>query len=332
MKIAKYILLLVVLIFTATAVFVSTKDGKFYVVKSKIITIPKSTLYSYILDLKNNKDYNAWEKDLKNIKNIEASQNDSIIQILSFKEKNTQVKWEFKDTLKSTKVSLSTKGELEFKDKLLAILGKGVQNNFDEKFENQLSNINTFLTTEINSFNIKMNGFVNRDTVFYIQKVVACKEDELPKKINAFLPKLVTLLKSTGTKSSGSPFIIYHSRDTIGHKINFSIAIPTQYKVLTSTESDIVTGQTNPFQAVKATLTGNYIHKPKALKQIYAFMEKNKLEQSPKHKEIDIITSNIVTNKSAAKWQTEIYIPVRPKKVIFKPRVVKDSILVVPTI
>ena len=326
MKIAKYILLLIVLLFTATAVFVSTKEGAYYIEKSKIISIPKATLYSYIKDLKNNSEYNAWQKELISIKNLNFTDNDSVTQMIFLKDKNFKIHWVFKDTLNSTLVTCSTSGELPFKDKFLYLLNKGVQYNFEEKFEDQLSSINTILTTEINTFTIKLDGFVARDTVFYIQKIVDCPEIDLPKKINSVLPKLTTLLKSTGTKSNGSPFVIYHSRDTILHTINFSIAIPTLHKVFTSSESDIVTGQTNPFQAVKATLTGNYIHKQKALEQIFAFMEKNKLEQSDKHKEIDIIQKNITTEKSAAKWKTEILIPVRPKKALFKPRTVKDTL------
>ena len=184
------------------------------------------------------------------------------------------------------------------------------------------------MNSEINAFNVKLDGFVARDTVFYIQKIVSCPEKDLPKNIKTYLPKLTSLLKSTGTKSNGSPFIIYHSRDTILNTINFSIAIPTIYKVFTSSESDIFTGQTNPFQAVKATLTGNYSHKPKATQEIFAYMEKNKLEQSDKHKEVDIISSNITTEKSAGKWKTEILIPVRPIKKVFKTSTVKDSTVV----
>lgn len=328
MKIVKYILLLLVLILTATAVFVFTKDGKYHIEKSKIINIPKATILSYIKDLKNNSAYNAWQNELLSIVNVNSTTNDSLHQKLTFIDKTSNIKWFLKDTVGGTKVSMFTNGESEFKDKLLSLINKEEKTNFAEKFELQLATINTILTTEINTFNIKLDGFISRDTIFYIQKIVACKEVDLPKNIKIVLPKLTSLLKSTGTKSNGSPFVIYHSRDTIQKTINFSIAIPTVNKVFTSSESDIFTGQTNPYQAVKATLTGNYIHKPKAIKQIFAFMEKNKLEQSDRHKEVDVIPSNSTNDKSAAKWVTEIIIPVRPKKVIYKPRVIADTLSV----
>ena len=56
-------------------------------------------------------------------------------------------------------------------------------------------------------------------------------------------------------------------------------------------------------------------------------MSKNKLERSDRNKIFEIIPVNSLTEKSASKWITEIYIPVRPKKITItiKP-VKKDSI------
>lgn len=325
MKIAGYLILLFLLIAGATSVFIATKDGSYTVSKSKFIPVSKEILYNYIADSNNWKDYSAWENE-NSIKNNSLFKNDSLIQILNQKGKESILIWTFKDSLKSTIVTLTTKGTKDFKDKLLNVINKGVDNNFSEIFDESLSKINEILTTEINSFDIKDISFVNRDTVFYIQKLGICKVEDLSKNIKNMVPKLNNLIKSTGTQTNGNPFIIYHSKDSIKKTIQFSVAIPTLKKVFTTSESDIVTGQTNPFQAVKATLVGNYNHKQKALDKIAAFMNKNNLEQSDKHKEIDIIIKNFSTEKSAAKWITEIYIPVRPKKVIYRPKKIIDTL------
>ncbi|WP_258931892.1 hypothetical protein [Flavobacterium oreochromis] len=81
---------------------------------------------------------------------------------------------------------------------------------------------------------------------------------------------------------------------------------------------------------MKATVKGNYIHLVKALPKIYAFMKKNKLEQSDKYREIEILTKNITTASSTSSWITEIYIPVRPIKIAIKANPVKkDTVKIV---
>lgn len=265
------------------------------------------------------------ERRKSKIKILETFQNDSILQQLTVNDIESELRLTFKDTLKGTKVSWSTRGQMSFKDKFYALINKGVKNTFGDMFDKGLSSVNTILTAEINTFDIKVDGFVERDTVFYVQRPVSCKEEELSNKIKTILPQLNQLLKSTNTVINGAPFIIYHSKDSIKNTITFSVAVPTRVKVRTSSQSDVLTGQTNPFQAVKATLTGNYNHKKEAISRIFKFMEENRLEQSDRHKEIEVISKNITTDKSASKWVTEIYIPVRPKKLAIKVRSVKND-------
>ncbi|MGH2665364.1 GyrI-like domain-containing protein [Flavobacterium sp.] len=328
MRIAKYLFLLLLLISGTISVFVATKDGNYTVEKTKIIDVPKDIVFKYVSDSKNWDNINPWKNEVTKINHIENVDGEKILQNISINNIESEMELSFKDTLnKKTAVTWTKKGTLNFKDKFLGLINRGTHHNFDKMFELGLSNLNAILTSEVNSFSIKDIAFVDRDTIFYIQRPLSCKAEELPAKIKAVLPKLNQLLKSTNTPSNGSPFIIYHSRDTIKNTITFSVAVPTKQKVFTTPESDIYTGQTNPFQAVKATLTGNYMHKKEALSKIFAFMEKNRLEQSPLHKEIEIIPVNSLNSNSAAKWTTEIYIPVRPKKLTIKVKTVKkDSI------
>lgn len=326
MKIAKYIFLLLLLISITVSVFVATKDGNYTVTKSKQIDVSKEIVFNYISDSKNWETINPWKGENTKVKSVQKIDGETILQNIIINEVPAELKLTFRDTLsKKTIVTWTTNGKLSFKDKFLSIINRGNQNDFAEKFENGLTTLNTILTTEINSFSVKVDGFVNRDTVFYIQRVVSCKVEELPAKIKNILPKLNQLLKITNTPTNGSPFIVYHSIDSLANKITVSVAIPTKNKIFTSAESDIYTGQTNPFQAVKATLTGNYNHKKEALAQLYDFMSKNKLERSDRNKVFEIIPVNSLTEKSAAKWITEIYIPVRPKKITIRVQPVKKD-------
>ena len=330
MKIAKYLFLLIVLLVLTISILVITKDGSYKIVKSKLIPVPRNIVFNYTAENKNWDTINPWKNTFQKGTLIKQQpfHKDSIVQIISLNDNNEiKTTFQFSDSLKYTKVYWITKGKMSFKEKFLNVINRGQKSDLGTNFENGLTNLNKILSTEINIFNIKFDGFVNRDTIFYIQKPAICKLELLPNKIKTILPKLQKLLAITKTATNGDAFIIYHSKDSISNTITFSVAIPTKQKVQISAESDIYSGQTNPFQAVKATLTGNYSHKKEAVAKIFWYMKENKLEQSPKHKEVDIISKNAATDKSASKWVTQILIPVRPIKpiIVKKPKVSVDS-------
>ncbi|MCL9805423.1 AraC family transcriptional regulator [Flavobacterium amniphilum] len=315
MKIAKYIFLLILLTIGTVSVFVATKDGSYTIERKKIIDVPKSIVYKYVTDKQNWDSINPWKDEIWKINKIENPDEETLIHNITINEIVNDLKLTIKDTLnKKTVLSWKTEGSLSFRDKFLSIIGRGVSNDFADKFDEGLNSINHTLTREINTYTIKLDGFIKRDTIFYIQKVMSAKAEEIPQKIKFYLPKLKELIITTNTPTKGAPFIVYHQKDTVNNLYKFSLAIPTAKKVYTSTDSEFYTGQINPSSTVKATLTGNYNHKKEALSKIREFMVKNNLEQSDNFKEIEVISKNITTDKSASKWITEIFVPVRPIK------------------
>jgi len=323
MKIAKYIFLLLLLISGTISVFIATKDGSYFIQKSKIIDVSKDLVYKYVADKSNWDSINPWKSDQFKIINRENTDTETITYTVLLNDVENELKLEVRDTLNKKTVAIwSTKGKQSFKDKLLSVIGRGTKNDFEDRFEEALTAINNTLTREINTFSVEVNGFVKRDTIYYIQRPITSKLEEIPNTIKKNLPQLQQILSSTGTPSNGNPFIVYHSKDSLNNKYTYSLAIPVKSKIYTSADSDIITGQINPSSTIKATLTGNYHHKPQVLKQLKAYMEKNKLEISDKFKEIEVLLKSSATDKSASKWVTEIYLPVRPKAVI-KPVVAK---------
>ena len=193
---------------------------------------------NYVSDSKNWETINPWKNEKVKFKLFQKIDDETLLKNIVINEVNSEIKLTFKDTLsKKTIVSWSTQGTLSFRDKFLSIINKASNNNFDEKFENGLAALNKILTTEINTFNIKIDGFVNRDTIFYIQKALVCKVDELPNKIKNILPKLEQLLVTTSTQKNGSPFLVYHARDTLTNIVKISVAIPTKIKIFTDRKS-----------------------------------------------------------------------------------------------
>lgn len=315
MKIAKYLILLMLLCAGTLSVFVATKDGSYSIERTKIIEVPKDVVYKYVSDTQNWDSINPWKDENWKINKMDTLDNERIIHNITINDVVNELTLTIKDTLaKKTVLRWTTAGSLTFKDKFLSIIGRGVKNDFADEFDEGLNSINTILTREVNTFDIKVDGFVKRDTIFYIQKVVAAKAEEIPQRIKLYVPKLRELLIATNTPTNGDPFLIYHAKDTVNNLYKFSVAIPTQKKIYTSADSEFYTGQINPSSTVKATLKGNYNHKKEAVKQLRDFMVKNSLEQSDKFKEIEVITKNITTDKSASKWITELYIPVRTIK------------------
>lgn len=326
MKIAKYLFLLLLLFSATVSIFVATKDGSYTIKKEKTISVPREIVYKYITDKKNWDSINPWQGENVVITKSELVPNESISQSIVLNQTTNQLQLELKDTLKNKTIATwSTSGTQTFKDKLFSIIGRGSKNDFDDRFEKGLSFINKTLTREINTFEIKLNGFAKRDTIFYIQIPVVSSKEQIPYYIKKNLPKLQQILTSTETPTNGDPFIIYHAKDSVANKFKYSIAIPLKEKIYTSPDSDIINGQINPTGYAKVIVKGNYIHLNEAYQKLSAYMRENKLQRTYRFKEIEIISKNSLTEKSASNWKTEINIAARPIKVVEKPKVIKKD-------
>ena len=92
---------------------------------------------------------------------------------------------------------------------------------------------------------------------YYLYNTTSCKISDFQKKMAEMLPKVGQFVAKNNITVSGSAFVIYHKWDEQNNTVMFSCAIPTPNKVVTTT-SDILTGQLEPFKAVKTTLKGDY--------------------------------------------------------------------------
>jgi hypothetical protein len=358
MRIITYFFLLAFLTLITLSVFVATEDGRYYIEKKIVIPVSKDKVYNYVLDFKNWESFNPFEKESKNIvfnfpsnnkntannyftwntkkgvfgkiESFYTVKNDSIAQIMIQNDKEIELFWKFEDSLKSTKVTWVAKGNKSFIDKFNSVIYNTKNASIENILETGLTNLNKFLSNDINTFNISVEGLVSRDTIFYLQQLAKCNANDLPIKIKSIVPKLNQLVKSTGTKTKGSPFVVYHSKDTLNNKITISLAIPTTIKIRTSSQSDIIAGQIMPFSAVRATLEGDYSHKEKLLTAVYKYMAEKKLNQDYSRKVIEVIYRNITTDKQVANWVTHIYVPIIIKKPVIKPKPIPvDSIKII---
>ncbi|WP_395050891.1 GyrI-like domain-containing protein [Flavobacterium sp.] len=346
MRILKYLFLLLLLSLVALSIFVATQKGNFTVERSKIINSPKSSVYNYVNDYKNWRDWNslATEDSLINItyskntigkgsscswngkqgdgdlQTTNIKENDSIIQTMNFNGNSADVSMSFKDTLGKTKVSWKAKGKMGFLFKVLTAFNGGAEKIFGSVFEKSLINLDKKLDYEINTYSVKVNGLVNNPETFYLAQTFTSEFSKVSKNSGIVISKITTFCKKNNVTISGKPFVIYHTYNTTNELTKMSVCIPIKDPIFFIEGSDISSEKLQSYQAVKTTLTGDYSHTKKALDKTLEYIRANYLnaDKAISHIEIYSIGRNEINNPS--KWITEIYFPIR-QKAVSKPTV-----------
>ena len=344
MRILKYILLLLLLFFIGLTVFVSTQKADYNITRNKVIKTPRSTIYNFVNDFRNWETFDSriladksivfdypevtsgqgasasWKGSTDgSIKTIFVKENDSIAQDQYVDGEKLQITWNFKDTIGGTKVTLQSKGKLDFKSKVLAFFNGGINNVVGNEFEKNLENLNKTLNFELNTFDIKVNGIVNRSGTFYLKQSIFSREKSVSKNIRVITAKMTKFFTKNKMSMGGKPFVSYSRYDKLNDVIGFSVNVPVRDSISITAGSDVQSGELKPYTAVKITLTGDYSHMQKAWKKGYDYIAKNNLQINAAEQVIEIYTKGITEEKSPSKWITEIYIPVFPKVEVVKP-------------
>ena len=87
----------------------------------------------------------------------------------------------------------------------------------------------------------------------------------------------------------------------------FSCCVPTTNQVITI-ESDILTGQLQPFKALKTTLTGNYSHLQEARERSIEYVSINGLTLAEQGPMLEVYVTEAKKTPNPAHWITEIYL------------------------
>jgi effector-binding domain-containing protein/uncharacterized protein YndB with AHSA1/START domain len=339
MRILKYLFLLLLLSLVALSIFVATQKGEFTVERNKIINSPRSSVFNYVNDSNNWKEWNSlavedslikitpsqntvgqgsslsWqgEQGEGDFQTISVKENESIVQKMNFNGNSADIVMSFKDTLGGTKVSLKAKGKMGFLFKVLTSFNGGASKIFGSMFEKSLVTLDKKLDYEINTYSVKVDGLVNKTETFYLAQTFTSEFSKVRKNSGIVFSKITDFCKKNNIVISGKPFIIYHTYDTVNELTRLSICIPIKDPIFIIEGSDISSKTLQPFQAVKTTLIGDYSHNKKALDKTEDYFSANNLSPDTafSHLEIYTIGKNEINNPS--KWITEIYYPIRPK-------------------
>lgn len=338
MKILKYIFLLIILAAVALTVFVATQSNEYTVKEERLVNIAKPILYNYI------NDYNNWsEIDIlaqadsattytytektsgkgaaahwKNtdtagkIQTVEAIAYDTIIQTAYSGTNASEIRWIFKDTLKSTKVTVEVKGKLSFTEKAYALLNNGTENKIEKAVEKGLARIDNYLVKELNNYTIEVNGKALKKGAYYLgHSIKETDRSSIYKNMVNTLPKLMDFAKSNNIAVSGAPFVLYNSNYSKPQdSIYYTICIPIKEEIFTAVGSEFEGGSLESFAAVKTTLKGDHAHLQEAWITTNNYITEKGLAINPEGRYIEVYKNNIQQSRSPSRWVTEIYFPI----------------------
>ncbi|MFI0490761.1 transcriptional regulator [Flavobacterium sp.] len=352
MRILKYLFLLFLLSLVALTIFVATQKGDYTVERSKIINSPRPLVFNYVNDTKNWVAWNSWavedagikvtnspntigngsfyswegKEGSGNVQTISIKENDNIVQKMNYNGNDSDVYIHFKDTVGGTKVTWKTIGKMSFSYKILTAFNSNLKSVISIMFEKSLANLDKKLNYEVNTFSAKVNGLVNVQKSFYLAQTFTSEISKVDKNSGIVFPKIISYCKKNNISINGKPFIIHHTYDTINKLTKISICIPIRDSIANVAQNSISLNKIEAYQALKTTLTGDYIHKKKALVKAKEYFTANFLNANDTFSFIEIYTNGTIETKNPSKWITEIYIPVRPKVVYKKPLAIEPNI------
>ena len=301
-------------------VFVATQQSDYKVMRSKEIKVTKDIVYNLVSDSASLIDWNPWQKDEADFKNIKLAFGDTIMQNISVSGEKNESFMRFQKTKKGTLISWELKGRLDFNLKLRSVLQGGVENVLGDKLEEGLNNIDTYLVKELSIYNIKIHGLVNKQATNYIQQIDTCSFADFQKVSKTMLQNMIAFVEKNDIAIIGSPFITHQTWDKKAKTTIFSMCVPVEEEILTTSGSEISGGHFDEFLAVKTTLTGDYSHNIEAWNKTINYINKKKLIKDTEGLNIEVYKISLPKERKPSKWVTEIYIPVKKRVYIPKPK------------
>lgn len=341
MKILKYLLFLLLIVFIAGSIYVATQDGTFKAESSKVINAPTPMLFREVADLENWKTWESW-RQLEGM-NMEVSgdaagqnaalvwqaeeirdgriqttsvipysriEQDLVMQTIIGEAEGT-ITWTFEPIGEETRVSWVLEGEQNFKDKLaFTIQDKDGAEVFQPIFEQSLETLEQNVVRKMEVYSINVEGVTQHSGDYYMFTTTAARMSEVNVKAAKMVDQVSLYMEENNIPINGQPLIIYNQRDERNGTTIFSTGVPTPSQVITPSGSDILNGYLEPQKVVKTTLKGHYKNSSEAWETTYRYIEDNNLTVDPEGQPFEIFISDISEVDNPALWITEIYIPV----------------------
>ncbi|MEJ6792450.1 MAG: SRPBCC family protein [Lacinutrix sp.] len=340
MKALKYIFFLVLIAIIALAIYVAVQPNSFSVTRTRSINAPAAVIYKNVNDYKNWSTWSSWvEKDpemkitlpeltkgegasyswedkngLGTMHTVETNTNKSISQIMQIGEyPKSNMSWKFKPNSDgSTDVTWNISGEnLPFDFKAYNAFMGGMDKQIGPDYERSLEKLDSIVISDMKKYSIVIDKETTQHSGgFYIYKTAATTFDGFKTKMASMLLEVINYAKKNNITLAGAPFILYHKWDETNNAIMFSYSVPNTARVIT-TRGNILTGQLEPFKAVKTTLNGDYNNLKEAWDKAMKAIIDIGLEQDENGSHIESYLNSPKNTPNPADLKTEIYIAVK---------------------
>ena len=339
MKTIKYFLFLLLIFAIGFCVYVAVQPNSFEVSRTRTINAPASVIYNNVIDFKNWEAWSSWveaDPDMKiflseqtkgvdgsfswedkdgvgMMKTIQAVPNSSIEQDMQIADfPSSDVHWNFKPNDNgSTDVTWDISGKnLPFGFKMFSVLSGGMEKQIGPHYERSLEKLDSIIVADMKKYSITINGTTEHSGGYFIFNSTSAKISDLKNKVPELLSKVKSYAEKNNISMAGFPFVNYHYFDTENNATMFSCCIPTTSRVIT-TENDILTGQLEPFKALKTTLQGNYSNLEEAWQTSMKYISDHNLVQDEKGPMLETYVKDSLASPNPADWKTEIYIALK---------------------
>ena len=341
MKILKYLLFVLLIIFIAGSIYIATQDGDYQIEESRVIPAPVSLLYGEVSDLSTWGKWSYWGSEEEIVVNLsepstgetagfswENSEmgdgaittqklipNSAIEQQLlmetTFSDIKGTVYWKFEPAEGGTRVTWGIKDDLNFKEKLALNLRDGNLNDlFEPKLQQGLENLEENVKLQMEEYSINVDGVTQHSGGFFLYMTTASHTPEVYIRAQEMIEQVSLYMEENNISSAGKPFILYNQKDERSGTSIFSAAIPTSNQIITPVGSPVLNGFHPAQKAVKVSLRGNTKNAPEAWQEGYQYIEENGLEVNPEAEPFEVFYNNPAVEPNPALWVTEIFIPV----------------------
>ena len=346
MKIFKYIFLLFLIAIIGGSIYIATLDGDYQIEESKIIDAPPSLLFKEVNNYKNWEVWGPWRKEDPNmvvtynqkttgvgagyswqgdtaedgniittdvIPNKEIHQEVTIKNPLS--ESKSNIYWNFEPIENGkTKLVWGVKADKSFWDKAYSLTQKEKPTEIWKPYLNKgLTSIDTIVTNKMKAYDINVDGITQHSGGFYMYTTTASKNNSkmLSAKMGEMLPSVLQFMESNNIAVSGSPMTVYKEVDEQNNTVIISSGIPTNSKVVTPLDSNILCGFMDSQQVLKTTLKGNYNNLAQTWMVAEDYIKNHNIEKTPNAEPFEIYITDPEKYPNPADWVTELYIPVQ---------------------
>ncbi|QHI36200.1 hypothetical protein IMCC3317_15590 [Kordia antarctica] len=345
MKILKYVLLLLLVLIVAGAIFIATRANDYDVVRSKVIKAPITTVFNNINDYKNWEAWGPWMEEDSTIvvtyneqtsgvganyswtsdngpgkmKTVSLTQNKSIEQEMQFGDyEPTDVYWTFEEVEEGTKVSWGMKSDkTAFVFKMFAVMGGGMDKMLGDMEEKGLNSIEREVLAELEKnppkqfrlSEVTQQQLTAKKFIGFHQKTTtdAVMED-MSKLFMEFMPK-AGMYAAKNKLESYTPGSLFIKWDEETKEAEFYIGLLVDAETKLPKEKGMIVTKIPAGNSVKISKYGPYgVGDYEAHTMIGTYIGKNNLTQNGPIWELYV---NDPMNVKPENVQTDIYYPVK---------------------